>query len=177
MTDYLPITDAETDPGAPGTSELWKKWRDNPIAMFEGAVDAPRIQVGAFPETTAGTIVKYASGSVVSTNQTSYQKVLGGKFLGRGAIRIEYERGTGTGGTWIKIQKNDVDVYTDTGTPGVYTFDLSYDVGDRFSMLQRSDSGDPTSLSSVKLKTGGEDIFLLNGLMSSEPYILGGTWY
>ena len=44
MTDYLPITDAETDPGAPGTSELWKKWRDNPIAIAEGATGAPRVQ-------------------------------------------------------------------------------------------------------------------------------------
>lgn len=44
MTDYLPITDAETDPGAPGTSELWKKWRDNPIAIAEGADGAPRVK-------------------------------------------------------------------------------------------------------------------------------------
>lgn len=43
MTDYIEITDAETDPGAPGTSELWKKWWQNPIAMAEGAVGAPKI--------------------------------------------------------------------------------------------------------------------------------------
>lgn len=44
MTSYIEITESETDPGAPGTSELWKKWRDNPIAMAEGADGAPRVQ-------------------------------------------------------------------------------------------------------------------------------------
>lgn len=43
MASYITITDAETDPGAPATSELAKKWRDNPIAMFEGATGAPKL--------------------------------------------------------------------------------------------------------------------------------------
>jgi len=47
MTSYIEITDGETDPGAPATSELAKKWRDNPIAMAEGAVGAPRIEFAA----------------------------------------------------------------------------------------------------------------------------------
>ena len=33
MTSYIAITNAETDPEAPLTSELAKKWRDNPIAI------------------------------------------------------------------------------------------------------------------------------------------------
>lgn len=179
MTDYLPITDAETDPGAPGTSELWKKWRDNPLAMFEGAVDAPRIQVGAFPETTAGDTVKYMSAGSISTDQTTYQKVLEGKFLGRGALTIEFVVGTNIGGTYIKVQKNDVGVYTNPSpNPGTYSFDLSYAVGDRFSIFYCTSGASSARASlSVKLKTGGEDIFLLNGLMSPEPSILGGTWY
>ena len=48
MTSYIEITDGETDPGAPGTSELWKKWRDNPIAMAEGATGAPLIRAAGF---------------------------------------------------------------------------------------------------------------------------------
>lgn len=43
MTSYIAITNAETDPEAPLTSELAKKWRDNPIAITEGAAGAPRI--------------------------------------------------------------------------------------------------------------------------------------
>lgn len=43
MTSYITITDAETDPSAPLTSELAKKWRDNPIAIAEGSTGAPKI--------------------------------------------------------------------------------------------------------------------------------------
>lgn len=43
MVAYITITEPETDPGAPGTSELWKKWRDNPIAIAEGAAGAPKV--------------------------------------------------------------------------------------------------------------------------------------
>jgi hypothetical protein len=44
MTTYITITDPETDPDAPLTSELAKKWRDNPLAMFEG--DATAVAAG-----------------------------------------------------------------------------------------------------------------------------------
>jgi hypothetical protein len=43
MASYITITDAETDPEAPLTSELAKKWRDNPLAIAEGAIGAPKI--------------------------------------------------------------------------------------------------------------------------------------
>lgn len=43
MTSYNIITDAETDPSAPLTSELAKKWRDNPLAIGEGSPGAPKI--------------------------------------------------------------------------------------------------------------------------------------
>lgn len=40
MTTYIDITDPETDPDAPLTSELAKKWRDNAIAIAEGDATA-----------------------------------------------------------------------------------------------------------------------------------------
>lgn len=49
MTSYITITEEETDPGAPGTSELWKKWRDNPIAIAERSIGAPLINSGWYP--------------------------------------------------------------------------------------------------------------------------------
>lgn len=48
MASYITITDAETDPEAPLTSELAKKWRDNPIAIAEGAAGAPKIVTRKF---------------------------------------------------------------------------------------------------------------------------------
>lgn len=47
MTAYIAITDPETDPDAPLTATLAKKWRDNPIAITEGSAGAPKIQDAA----------------------------------------------------------------------------------------------------------------------------------
>jgi len=43
MTDYTVIANTQVDPNAPITSELMTALRDNPIAIAEGAVGAPRI--------------------------------------------------------------------------------------------------------------------------------------
>lgn len=55
MADYRTITDAEVDPDAPLTSSLGYAWRDNPIAIAEGATGAPRITQSAIMNPTAGT--------------------------------------------------------------------------------------------------------------------------
>jgi hypothetical protein len=54
MTTYSAITEAETDTDAPGTSSLWKRWWKNPLAMFEGATGAPRLQGLAAARPTNG---------------------------------------------------------------------------------------------------------------------------
>lgn len=53
MTSYIAITNAETDPEAPLTSELAKKWRDNPLAIAEADASAP---VSLLPTVLLGTI-------------------------------------------------------------------------------------------------------------------------
>lgn len=57
MADYRTIADAEVDPDAPLTSSLGYAWRDNPIAIAEGATGAPRISDAAMGSTVtaAGT--------------------------------------------------------------------------------------------------------------------------
>lgn len=42
MTDWTTLTEAQTDPNSPLTAEKVKALRDNPIAMAEGATNAPR---------------------------------------------------------------------------------------------------------------------------------------
>lgn len=44
MADWTTLADSQLDPDAPLTSELAYAWRDNPIAIAEGAVGAPRVQ-------------------------------------------------------------------------------------------------------------------------------------
>jgi len=67
MTAYIAITDAETDPEAPLTSELAKKWRDNPIAISEGSTGAPKVQRAAVQDAAINR-VKLSTG----TNSGSY---------------------------------------------------------------------------------------------------------
>lgn len=48
MTTYTAILDTQIDPDAPITSVLGYQFRDNPIAIAEGAADAPRIAIKSF---------------------------------------------------------------------------------------------------------------------------------
>jgi len=61
MTDYNPIPDNILEPDDPIPADLGIRWRDNPIAMFEGAPGAPRLQLAALDAgfTTAGGIGSY----------------------------------------------------------------------------------------------------------------------
>jgi len=49
MADWTNIPDTALDPDAPLTSDLAYAWRDNPIAISEGAVGAPYMRVGWHP--------------------------------------------------------------------------------------------------------------------------------
>ena len=92
MADYVEILDTQIEPDAPLTAVLAGQWRDNPIAIAEGANGAPLIsgaltkivgqqEIGAFifargPSTTAygnvvaGSSLTYA-GALVSTAANS----------------------------------------------------------------------------------------------------------
>lgn len=61
MADWVDIQDSAVDPDAPVTSELAYAFRDNPIALAEGAAGAPRIQFGAMGSwlTTNGGVGTY----------------------------------------------------------------------------------------------------------------------
>ena len=43
MTTYTTIADADIDPESPGTTTLFTRLRDNPIAITEGASGAPNV--------------------------------------------------------------------------------------------------------------------------------------
>ena len=47
MADYVEILDTQIEPDAPLTAVLAGQWRDNVLAIAEGAPDAPRIKDAA----------------------------------------------------------------------------------------------------------------------------------
>lgn len=63
MTDFTPTTDMPFDYKDPLTVEKMEGIRDNPLAMFEGATGAPRLQTGGI-EDSAVTTDKIADDNV-----------------------------------------------------------------------------------------------------------------
>lgn len=44
MADYINVVDSSVDPDAPLTSDLMYRLRDNPIAIAEGSIGAPKVR-------------------------------------------------------------------------------------------------------------------------------------
>lgn len=70
MATWVDPIDSQTDPDAPLTSELGKRWDNNVIAAFEGASGAPRLvysagEVGSFAFAYHTGVVDYSYGDVV----------------------------------------------------------------------------------------------------------------
>lgn len=106
MTAYITITDAETDPEAPLTSELAKKWRDNPIAIAEKDASVPaRLRLGAW---LLGTINTTSGGSVT----------LSGLTLTNYSFLSFFVNGASTNGTNTSLLLNSYFVSPLTGATG-----------------------------------------------------------
>jgi len=76
MPEYQEILDSEVQPEAPLTSSLGVRFRDNPMAVWEGAAGAPRIQTDALSDSavTQGKISSSAVGRSelrIGTNSVS----------------------------------------------------------------------------------------------------------
>lgn len=107
MATYITITDSQLDPDAPLTSSLAYQWRDNPIAMFGGAVGAPRLQFAAIDTwlTTSGAIGTVAFLGQITANTTTL--VAGTTYAGSGLGYAGFDAvsgiqitGVGLSGTW-----------------------------------------------------------------------------
>lgn len=115
MTDYNPIPNNILEPDDPISADLGIRWRDNPIAMFEGAPGAPRLDQPAMGTwyTTTGGIGTYAFlsrlvigvGSVIVAG-TSYA----GSHLKYAGVSESYglnSNGTTLYGTWLAMGYSD----------------------------------------------------------------------
>lgn len=77
MVAYVTITDVETDPDAPLTAVLGKKFRDNPIAITEGSTGAEYMQTSWHPynslkvgDSNTGELWSFAVNGAVSAIET-----------------------------------------------------------------------------------------------------------
>ena len=103
MADWTNITDTAVDPDAPLTSQLGYAWRDNPIAIAEGAADAPRIQPGAM-QTYVGRVILTTATTPVEITDLNPETVIAfvGSFV-NGSANASYIQVSGSsdnGGSW-----------------------------------------------------------------------------
>lgn len=121
MADWFNITDTQVDPDAPLTSQLAYAWRDNPIAIAEGAAGAPLIQPRAL-ETVEGRVVLTTATTAVAVTGLDPETVLTftGSFAngagGNAELQISSSAdGGATWSAWFSITPNTATRHGVTG--------------------------------------------------------------
>lgn len=172
MTAYNPIISSETDPDAPLTSFLGKRWSDNWLAGFEGQPAAPKLRMRALEPTVAGPSMKFdrASNPIVIAGQNVQQFFEVGT-LQLGTVRFYTEVSSFGGGNQLihQVIRNGGVITLSSVTIGATgntgrSFDIAVLPGDLLRVLIQ---GGPGSSDSIRLNrfgvgTNGQDLFPSN---------------
>lgn len=139
MADWLNISDAQVDPDAPITSELGYAFRDNPIAIAEGATGAPRITQAAIMNPTAGTFrtITNCSGTVPAVAESSSLTLYRFSFITPGTVRFRTVISNigGSGGidptiAIARVRNGNIATLVSYDTVGTRADDFTFQIGD-----------------------------------------------
>lgn len=160
MADWFDIPDTSIDPDAPLTSELAYAWRDNPIAIAEGAPGAPRIAIGALQRISAGGKIR----SRYDAERVSSNALVSFAFMQAGSIRVTFQhRSSNSSGTAYVTRKRrdtetDVGSWSNSGSYVTRTIDVPVLPGDLITVRNDGGSGMPY-IGNVRFMTNGEDLY------------------
>ena len=143
MSDYIGITEAQSNPFAPFTSELVKQLRDNPIAIAEGAEGAPRVaQIGIEPAlfigsngafgTSATGFTDLNTNSIIRADYSGGMNTAGINPLVNGNVQVRASNDNGS--TWSGFQSLEP---TGRGTSGYLFLNTNTGVAQYQSMSMR----------------------------------------
>lgn len=162
MADYTPIEDDEILPDAPIPSLLGFRWRDNPIAIAEGADAAPRIHIGALQRLTAGAEIR--------SRNDAYQSLGGGGgtldayrfgFMQVGDIRLSLIQigflGTVTVVRTRAAVATTIQTWGSVGSPTARSVDFGVLPGDLLTVTLAASSN--ADVGFIRLSTNGEDLW------------------
>ena len=167
MSDYIGITEAQSNPFAPLTSELVKQLRDNPIAIAEGAAGAPRLYLRSLEQLEAGDQIRSRrdeerefEGAAVENPIYSFS------FIQFGAIRVRYDvRVTsGSGTARVRRIRNGVSTVVNSFsvTNTSYTtvsVDVSVIAGDTILVTGEAGAANVIVFRNLRFSTGGQDLW------------------
>ena len=105
MADYITVVDSSVDPDAPLTSDLMYRLRDNPIAIAEGSIGAPKVRSEALrltreaaDRTSDGVLFTLTGIDRISSFMvSSYVYIVSGS---AGGASVRYRTSTDGGSTW-----------------------------------------------------------------------------
>jgi hypothetical protein len=95
MATWIAPVDSETDPDAPLTSSLAKRWDNNVIAMTEGASGAPKVLDGALSTTVTNAGQDWVNSRLALTFAGAYGSPLISDF-------VLSSSATTTGAAWVR---------------------------------------------------------------------------
>lgn len=166
MTDYNPIPDNILEPDDPIPADLGIRWRDNPIAMFEGAPGAPRLQFEALGTLVAGSTIRSRVDGVQTATVANIVAMLFG-LVQPGTVRLSCEHAHGGGATSsvsISFRRWRVNAWTNLATYTIAsgtgytarTLDISVLPGDTLGVFISGGSGGSiSSIRNIRISTDG----------------------
>lgn len=159
MTTYTPIIGTETDPDAPLTSSLAKRWSDNWIAGFEGQANAPKLQLTALARPNPGgnwRLVLPTLPAPATFSTSPVQHTFG--IIQYGAIRIECTMEGGANAPTLSMYRtraNTQTLFYQQGGTGYRVVDIAVIPGDLIIILASPGSGSGVRISGTHIMTDG----------------------
>lgn len=131
MADWIDITDSAVDPDAPLTSDLGYAFRDNPIAISEGASGAPKVKALAFSNRTSY-LTATSVGYITLLDMDDFRTVTVSGYINIGAVdenvTLSVELSENNGATWETavniLGVNSIGLLSDSLRPYAFTADL-----------------------------------------------------
>lgn len=171
MADYTTILDDELLPDSPGTSILFFRLRDNPLAIAEGASGAPRLRIGALQRIWAGWVHRVTCENVTAAygpgGGTGAARATSFVFVQAGSIRAIVWRSGAFGTCQLIRRRGRVDTVLQTPTGAGDSAAVDFDVlpGDALilALSISSGSGSGSLTCDVRLLTDGQDVIPVVG--------------
>jgi hypothetical protein len=91
MATWTTIPDSSLEPGKPIRSIDALALRDNPVAIAEGAVGAPRNQLSSLENPNAGSVIRSRYDATITGQPVTYQVVVAWGIIQTGTFRVAFE--------------------------------------------------------------------------------------